>query len=59
MTYPPEPWYLGGSLLASAFLVDTAALRDAVPAGRHLLRVGSRAIVGVASASYVPGGVLA
>ena len=59
MTYPPEPWYLGGSLLASAFLVDGAAFRDALPAGRHALRFGSKVVVGVASASYVPGGVLA
>lgn len=59
MSYPPEPWYLGGSLQASAFLVDGARFADAVPTGRHLLRVGSRVVVGVASASYVPGGVLA
>ena len=59
MTYPPEPWYLGGSLLASAFLVDGAWFRDAVPAGRHPLRWGSKVVVGVASASYGPGGVLA
>ena len=59
MTYPPEPWYLGGSLLASAFLVDGAVFRDALPAGRHALRFGSKVVVGVASASYVPGGVLA
>ena len=59
MNYPPEPWYLGGSLLASAFLVDGARFRDAVPAGRHPLRVGSKVVVGVASASYVPGGALA
>ena len=59
MTYPPEPWYLGGSLLASAFLVDGAWFRNAVPAGRHPLRFGSKVVVGVASASYVAGGVLA
>ena len=59
MTYPPEPWYLGGSLLASAFLVDGSVFRDALPAGRHALRLGSKVVVGVASASYVPGGVLA
>ena len=59
MTYPPEPWYLGGSLLASAFLVDDGVFRDALPAGRHALRFGSKVVVGVASASYVPGGVLA
>jgi hypothetical protein len=59
MTYPPEPWYLGGSLLASAFLVDGARFRDALPAGRRPVRFGSRIVVGVASASYVPGGALA
>ena len=59
MTYPPEPWYLGGSLLASAFLVDGARFRDALPAGRHPLRFGSKVVVGLASASYVPGGALA
>lgn len=59
MTYPPEPWYLGGSLLSSAFLVDRVWFENAVPSGRHLFRVGSKVVVGVASASYVPGGVLA
>lgn len=59
MIYPPEPWYLGGSLLASAFLVDGAHFRGTLPAGRHPLRIGSKIIVAVASASYVPGGALA
>lgn len=59
MTYPPEPWYLGGSLLASAFLIDGSQFADALPSGRRPIRIGRRIVVGVASASYVPGGVLA
>lgn len=59
--YPPEPWYLGGSLLVSVFAVPQQALPPefSLPEGRRPLRVGSRVIVGVAAARYVPGGALA
>ena len=56
--YPPEPWYLGGGMLVSVFLVDRSAL-SALPDGRHPITIGGRAIVGVAFTGYTPGGVLA
>ncbi|MEV7694047.1 acetoacetate decarboxylase family protein [Microbacterium sp. NPDC089189] len=58
--YPPEPWYLGGSLLVSVFLVPPTALPPtfALPAGRRPVTVGGRISVGVAAVRYVPGGVL-
>lgn len=59
-SYPLEPWYLGGSLLVSVFLVPATSLPTGfeLPDGRRPLRLGSRVIVGVAAAQYVPGGVL-
>lgn len=58
--YPPEPWYLGGDLHVSVFLVPVSALPAAfaLPRGRRLLRLGRHAIVGVAAVRYVPGGAL-
>ncbi|MGA1836393.1 acetoacetate decarboxylase family protein [Herbiconiux sp. 11R-BC] len=64
--YPPEPWFLGGSLLVSVFLVPRSALPaswgaslgGALPPRRRALGFGGRVIVGVAAAQYLPGGVL-
>jgi len=58
--YPPEPWYLGGSLHVSVFLVPAASLPAGfeLPNGRRALRLGSLVVVGVASVRYLPGGVL-
>ena len=56
--YPPEPWFLGGSLLVSLFLVPVAELPPAF-ATLPMVRLGRLAIVGVAFAHYAPGGVLA
>jgi hypothetical protein len=59
--FPPEPWYLGGRLLVSAFLVPRASIPSPltdIPGKRAQLRWGDRLVVGVAFASYVPGGVL-
>lgn len=59
-TYPEGPWYLGGSLDVSVFLVPEHELPPfALPRGRRPLMVGRRVVVGVASVRYVPGGVLA
>lgn len=59
-SYPPEPWYLGGSMLISAFLVPPAALPPLdIPDGRRALRVGGKVVVGAAFVRYTPGGVLA
>jgi hypothetical protein len=63
MSYPPEPWYLGGSLLVSAFRVPVAALpgelAEALPRRRTPVVVAGHAVIGVAFARYLPGGVLA
>ena len=57
--YPPEPWYLGGSLLVSAFLVPPRELLAfSIPDGRRPLRLGGKIVVGTAFVKYVPGGVL-
>jgi len=56
--YPPEPWFLGGSLLVSVFLVPVADLPPGF-ANLPMIRIGRRAVVGAAFAQYVPGGVLA
>ena len=58
--YPPEPWYLGGSLNVSVFLVPATSLPAGfdLPNGRRALRLGSRVVVGIASVRYLPGGVL-
>jgi hypothetical protein len=58
--YPPEPWYLGGSMLVSVFAVPAETLPPefALPQGRRALRIGSCVIVGVAAVQYLPGGVL-
>lgn len=60
--YPPEPWYLGGSLVVSTFRVPMDELPNEVhgfvPRGHKLLSLGGHAIVGAAFAHYVAGGVL-
>lgn len=57
--YPPEPWYLGGSLLVSAFLVPFAQLpAGSIPRGRRPIRWRGKVLVGAAFAQYVAGGVL-
>jgi hypothetical protein len=58
VTYPPEPWYLGGSLLVSVFRVPTAHLPPQFAAGPKPRTVGRHTIVGAAFARYRPGGVL-
>jgi hypothetical protein len=61
-SYPPEPWYLGGTLLVSSFLVPIAQLPPsfaaALPPRRSPVTIGDRAIVGVGFANYSHGGVL-
>lgn len=60
IAYPPEPWYLGGSMLVSVFLLPAASLPAAfaLPDGRRPLRLGGRVLVGVAAVRYVSGGAL-
>lgn len=57
--YPPEPWYLGGEMLVSAFLVPTREVpHTRLPDGRRPVRWGRRALVGVAFVHYAAGGAL-
>jgi len=62
VAYPPEPWHLFADFGISLFLVPIAALPAEValhaPAGARMLRLGRRAIVGVAAVRYGEGGVL-
>ena len=59
--FPPQPWYLGGDLLISAWLLESEALPPAhtLPAGWKPVALGGRAVVGTVFAHYSPGGVLA
>ncbi|WP_404429730.1 acetoacetate decarboxylase family protein [Microbacterium lacus] len=60
--YPPEPWRLHADFGITLFLVPVAALPPEVaahaPAGARMLRLGDRAIVGVAAVRYGEGSVL-
>ena len=58
--YPPEPWYLGGSMEVSALLVPVSVLPASfrLPDGRQPIRLGDRVVVGVAAVEYHSGGVL-
>lgn len=56
--YPPEPWYLGGSLLVSAFLVPRSLLPRSIPRPQRPLGWGGNVVVGAAFVRYVPGGAL-
>lgn len=60
--YPPEPWYLGGHLLVSAFRVPVRELPtsvlEAVPHDHAPLVVAGHVTVGAAFVHYVPGGAL-
>ncbi|MFI2752916.1 acetoacetate decarboxylase family protein [Cellulomonas sp. P22] len=60
--YPPEPWYLGGSLLLAVFRVpvgEVPLLDEALPAGHRPVVLGGDTVVGLAVVGYAPGGVLA
>jgi hypothetical protein len=60
--YPPEPWYLGGHLLVSAFRVPVAELPapvlEAVPHDHAPLVVAGHVTLGAAFVHYLPGGAL-
>ncbi|WP_210491555.1 acetoacetate decarboxylase family protein [Patulibacter sp. SYSU D01012] len=60
--YPPEPWHLGGSMLATLWRVDAGAVAavtgDVVPADVRPLRVGGDALVFTAFVRYEAGSVL-
>lgn len=60
--YPPEPWRLFADFGITLFLVPVASLPPEVaehaPAGARMLRLGRRAIVGVAAVRYGEGSVL-
>ena len=58
--YPPEPWFLGGRLLVSAFRVTAGEIPAfTIPDRRRPFRLFGKVVVGTAFVSYTPGGVLA
>lgn len=60
--YPPEPWYLGGTLLLGVFRVpvgEVPLLDEALPADHRPVTLGGDTLVGLAVVGYAPGGVLA
>lgn len=61
--FPPEPWQLGGSMLATVWRHDADEVRARVapylPAGVTPLVVGGQALVMTAFVRYEPGSVLA
>lgn len=60
--FPPEPWQLGGSMLATVWTVDPADVRRRVdpylPDGVRPVTAGGRAFVMTAFVRYEPGSVL-
>ncbi|QTI67195.1 acetoacetate decarboxylase family protein [Gordonia polyisoprenivorans] len=62
VSYPPEPWYLGGDALMSAFVVPRADLPaeafGVIPSGARLLTVAGKVLVVAAVLHYTEGGVL-
>lgn len=60
--FPPEPWHLGGSMLATVWSVDPADVRAHVdpylPDGVRPITIGGRAFVMTAFVRYEPGSVL-
>ncbi len=62
VTYPPEPWQLGGSMLLTVFALPAAAmppeLEEFAPEGVVPVVLGGHALVGAALVRYAPGSVL-
>jgi hypothetical protein len=62
VSYPPEPWFLGGSLVGSVFRVPAsalpAALRATIPADHRIVTLAGQVPVVVAFVHYAAGGVL-
>jgi hypothetical protein len=62
VSYPPEPWQLGGVMHVSVWRVPPsdlpASLDAALPGGTEPLFVAGQALVGVAFVRYEPGSVL-
>lgn len=60
--YPPEPWHLGGSMLATVWRVDAgdvdAAVSPYLPNGVRTVTRGPHAFVLTAFVRYEPGSVL-
>lgn len=60
--FPPEPWHLGGSMLATVWKVDPTDVRTRVdpflPSGVRPVTVGGHAFVMTAFVRYEPGSVL-
>lgn len=62
VSYPPEPWQLGGSMLMTAWRLPADVVRGEVaryvPDGVRLVTVGRQAFMFTAFVRYTPGSVL-
>lgn len=62
VSYPPEPWQLGGSMLMTLWRLPTTDVRreagPCVPEGVKLVTAGRHALVFTAFVRYTPGSVL-
>ena len=62
LTYPPEPWQLGGSMLLSVFAFPAQSLppelEQFAPDGVRPVVLGGHAMVGAALVDYAPGSVV-
>lgn len=62
VSYPPEPWQLGGSMLMTMWRLPTADVRREaeryVPEGVRLATAGRHALLFTAFVRYTPGSVL-
>ncbi|HYI36661.1 MAG TPA: acetoacetate decarboxylase family protein [Thermoleophilaceae bacterium] len=62
LTFPPEPWQLGGSMLLTVFALPTRSLPAEVdefaPDGVRPVLLGGHALLGAALVRYAPGSVV-
>ncbi len=56
--YPPEPWQLHGTMIASTFHVPSAQVPIVAPPGWSPVRLARRCVVTAAWVDYTPPGVL-
>jgi Acetoacetate decarboxylase (ADC) len=62
LSYPPEPWFLGGTLAGSVFRAPVSALpasvRTHIPPDHRLVTLAGQVLVAVCFVHYAAGGVL-
>ena len=58
VSYPPEPWHLGGTIHASLWLIPRDQVEPLLLKGTRIVSWGGQAVLVTAWANYAPGGVL-